>query len=206
MGLRGLIARARTEGNLEAAIDLANRADELKPGTPWVVKELFDLHLKLRHWDEAETVLARMARGKAAKSASVKRTRSVIALERARQALKRDEKAAAFDLALSAHQLDPAFVPASVLAIRLSVPSRKRDKLIAEAWKTNPHPDLIAAIREAKAFEDEAAWLDYVRTMLAPNTPDNRETLMEEARAALAAQKWGEARKYLNRVAEIDPS
>lgn len=206
LGLRGLIGRAKADGDVTEALLHTKRADELKPGTEWVLKELLEIYLKTRQYEEADTVLARMARGKAGKSAKVRHLKAVISYERALAQYKAEEKTLALTLALQAHDLDPDFVPASALALYLSEPGRKRDKLINEIWRHTPHPDIAKAIKDGGPSGAASDWYLQVKRLLAPLKPDHRETALVMARAAFEAQEWGDARQYLDKAAQIDPS
>ncbi len=209
LGLRGLINRAIKEGDLEKARDLARRADELRPGTSWIVKELYELALKLRDWEAAEQALTRMARGKAAKGDAVRRARAVITYEQALAAVRNQRDADALSLAEQAHDLDPTFVPAAVLAVKLTADqgsSRKLHKLISETWKHAPHRDLAEAIRKTVSGEQPADWLRRAKETVAPHNPDHVETHLMLAKAALASRDWGPAREHLMKAGGDHPS
>ncbi|WP_169543922.1 heme biosynthesis protein HemY [Sneathiella aquimaris] len=205
LGLRGLIQRAKAENDLDLALLYVEKADKLKPGTEWVLKDLLGLFLKLHRYEDADKTLTRMARGKTAKSDRVKHMRAVIAYQRALPLAENGEKEKALTLALDAHDLDPAFVPASVMAISLSQPGRKLDKLINDAWRHAPHPDIAKAVKNLIPVESPADWLLRAKRLIAPLKPEHPETMMVMARAALDAQEWGQARGYLNKTADIDP-
>ncbi|MCF8467250.1 MAG: hypothetical protein K9G33_07585 [Sneathiella sp.] len=208
LGLRGLINRARKENDLKKARSLTERADELRPGTPWVLKELYELALKLRDWELADHTLARMTRGKAAKGEAVKRARAVISFERALQCLNAGKAEEALPLAVLAHELDPAFVPAAVLDVKLTAElesPRKLHKLIAEAWKNAPHRDLAEAIRKTVSGEQPPDWLRRAQETVAPHNPDHVETHLMLAKAALASSDWGPARDHLMKAGGDHP-
>ena len=54
LGVRGLLTIAEHEGDAERALALARRADELRPGTPWVVDKRFQLEIAAGDWRAAE--------------------------------------------------------------------------------------------------------------------------------------------------------
>ncbi|MZR29668.1 heme biosynthesis protein HemY [Sneathiella litorea] len=209
LGLRGLINRAIKEGDLEKARDLAKRADELRPGTSWVLKELYELALKLRDWEGAESALTRLARGKSAKGDAVKRAKAVITYEQALSAMKEKETAKALSLAQQAHELAPTFVPAAVLDVELTAEqgsTRKLHKLIGEAWKHAPHRDLAEAIRSSVSGEQPSDWFRRAKETVAPHNPDHVETHLMLAKAALASNNWAPAREHLMRAGGDNPS
>ncbi|TNE37119.1 MAG: heme biosynthesis protein HemY [Alphaproteobacteria bacterium] len=209
LGLRGLINRARGEGNIAEARRLAERAEELRPGTLWVQKELYELAVKARDWEAADQALSRMARGKAAKGDAVRRARAVITYERADVARAQGKTEAALTLALQAHDLDPGFVPAAVLAVTLTAKegaSRKLNKLIADCWKKAPHRDLADAIRKVVSGEQPSDWFRRARETVAPHNPDHPETHLMLARAAMASNDWGPAREHLMKAGGDAPT
>jgi HemY protein len=209
LGLRGLINRAIKEGDLEKARDLAKRADELRPGTAWVLKELYELALKLRDWEGAESALTRLARGKKAKGDIVRRAKAVITYEQALIATKEKRQADALSLAQQAHDLDPTFVPAAALDVKLTAEqgsSRKLHKLIGEAWNHAPHRDLAEAIRNTVSGEQPADWFRRAKETVAPHNPEHVETHLMLAKAALASRDWGPAREHLMKAGGANPS
>ncbi|WP_373086004.1 heme biosynthesis protein HemY [Sneathiella sp.] len=209
LGLRGLISRAHKEGDLIKARKYAERAEELRPGTAWVLKELYELALKLRDWEAADRILARMSKGKAAKGEAVKRAKAVISYERAlecREAGKREE---ALAFATTAHELDPTFVPAAALDVALTASlssARKLQKLIDESWKRAPHRDLAEAIRKTVPGEQPPDWFRRASQTVAPNNPDHVETHMMLAKAAFESRDWGPAREHLMKAGGDNPS
>ena len=209
LGLRGLINRAIKEGDLEKARDLAKRADELRPGTAWVLKELYELALKLRDWEGAESALSRLARGKSAKGDTVRRAKAVITYEQALTAVHEKREADALTLAQQAHELDRAFVPAAVLDVKLTADqgsTRKLHKLIGEAWKHAPHRELAEAIRNTVSGEQPSDWFRRAKETVAPHNPDHVETHLMLAKAALASRDWGPAREHLMKAGGDNPS
>jgi len=208
LGLRGLINRARKEKDIEKARSLAARADELRPGTDWVLKELYELSLKARDWDKADQTLIRMARGKAAKGDAVKHARAVISYERALICHEKGQENDALALVTAAHALDPTFIPAAVLAIKLAAKlesPRKLHKLVADCWKRAPHRDLVETIRLSNSGEQPPDWFRRAQDTVAPHNPDHVETHLMLAKAALASSDWGPARDHLMKAGGDTP-
>jgi HemY protein len=209
LGLRGLINRARKENDNEKAISLAKRADELRPGTGWVLKELYDLALATRDWDMANKTISRMARGKAAKGAAVVRAKAVISYERALILKNQNKNEEALPLAIEAHDMDPTFVPAAILAVTLTAKlesPRKLTKIIADCWKNAPHKELAEAIRTVQSGEQPPDWLRRAEQTVATHNPDHIETHLMLARAALASRDWGPARDHLMKAINKAPA
>jgi len=206
MGLRGLINRAKSDNDLQGAITHAMRADALKPGTEWVLKELLELQLKTRDYVAANGVSSRIARGKAAKNPALKHLRAVINYQLALSKLDKENTASALELAEAAHRMDPAFVPAAVLILKLSAADRKRDKLVSTIWASTPHPDVVDAIKNLMPLETEGDWFTRAKRIFNPTAGDHGISNLALAKAALDAREWGEARKYLNTLSKEGPT
>jgi HemY protein len=206
LGLRGLIERARADGDLAQTLIHLRRADDLKPGTEWVLKGLMEILLKQRNYEDAEAVLDRMGRGKSAKQEGVRHLQAVIGYERARLAKREGKTEATLSLAEAAHSADPKFVPAAALLVQSMGSGRKRDKVISNAWRLNPHPELKVAIKDLVLAEGAQEWLARAKAIMLPSAPDHRETKIALARAAFDARQFGEARKYLDDLSKNNPS
>ncbi|WP_025897226.1 tetratricopeptide repeat protein [Sneathiella glossodoripedis] len=206
LGLRGLVNQAKRNNEYQKALELALQADQEKPGTDWVLKELFDLSLQLKDFDGALKYLERSGKGKAAKDPARLHLKAILEYERAIRRLDASDVQQAQALLQRAHDLDPDFVPATAKLISLSDDGRRREKLISAAWRQTPHPDVALAIKRLVPVESEADWYARAKKLFLSTNPDHRESLIELAKAALAAREWGDARKYLNALLESDPS
>ena len=204
LGLRGLLMQAQRAGDSDRALQLAERASRLRPGTPWVLEALFDLQTRTGRWAEAEATLESMQRHKLLGRDDSNHRRAVLRTERSKAADLRGDGQRALQLAREAHKLDPHLVPASVEVDRLQAASgkpRRAEKVILEAWGTSPHPSLAQAFAELHA--DLPALERYRRfERLARTNPSHIETHLALAEAAIEAQLWGEAREHLNRAGE----
>lgn len=206
MGLRGLIALAKSANDLQGAIALATRADAFKPGTEWVLKELLDLQLKTRNYAAAAAILPKMPRGKAAKNSALPHLRAVIDYQRALIKLDTDDASGALALVQSAHKSDPDFIPAASLLLKLSPADRKRDKLVSAIWARTPHPDVVSMVKNFVPLENESDWLTRAKSIFGAAGGDHRYSNFALARAALDAREWGDARKYLTNLASGEPT
>ncbi|MHA1564008.1 MAG: heme biosynthesis HemY N-terminal domain-containing protein, partial [Alphaproteobacteria bacterium] len=78
LGLRGLITQALKSGDKAQALNLVERANRLRPGTPWVLDALVELHGGEGEWRAAQLALEEGLRRKAIPAAAG--TRSLAAL------------------------------------------------------------------------------------------------------------------------------
>ncbi len=204
LGLRGLLMQATRAGESTAALEYARRAYQLRPQTPWVLTTLFDLQVRAGRWDEAEKTLDEAIRRRAVDAVQGQRDKTIVLNERGRVAEAAGEAARAIAFARKSLDLGRDFLPATLRIARLLIAddsARRAARIIEDAWRQEPHPDLLALYREALAPADALAWLKEAQK-LAEQSPDHPETLLALAEAALAARLWGEARRYLDAALE----
>jgi HemY protein len=206
LGLRGLITHALRHGDDATALTLTQRAHALRPQTPWVATSLLELQTRGGLWREAEATLVEMGRAKLLTGPQRYHHQAAILLERSRAAEAGGENAAALSLAAKAADLAPdlpAAVERHAQLLQRAGQGRKAGKVIEAAWRRMPHPALAEIY--ATLVPDEAPLARVKRfEKLAEANPDHAESHVAVARAALAAQLWGEARRHLAAVGSLD--
>jgi HemY protein len=209
LGLRGLFVQARRAGDRTRALDIARRAFEMRPNTPWAAQAVFEIETAEEDWGAALKTLDRSLRAKLVSRNEARRRRTVlltaqaiVAAEAARMQVGEARKAAketALSQALQAVSLDPSFVPAAALAARLCGETgrvRKGAKLVEDAWVQAPHPDLAEAYMGL--VEGESGYDRFKRMkLLAGRNRDHVESRVALARAAIGARDWLAARGAL---------
>lgn len=203
LGLRGLLTQALAEGDRAAALRLAERANELRPGTPWVVRHLIELKREADDVAGALATLEGAERRRALPRPETQATKARLLAARARESQAEGDIDGALKLALKAHKADPALIEATAMAARLNIAKNKRrraEKLIEEAWVRAPDPALARAY--AEAAPDGASALDQVKRFerLLSLKPDHPEGHIALAEAALKAELWGAARSHLTKA------
>jgi HemY protein len=199
LGLRGLITQALRQGDDSTALRLAQRAHALSPQTPWVATTLLELQTRDGQWREAEATLAEMGRAKLLSGPRRYHHQAAILLERSRRAEADGNHDAALSLAAKAQDLAPELSPAVeryALLLQRAGQDRKALKAIETAWRRAPHPVLAEIYSTLVPGETPLARLKRVERLAEAN-PDHPESHLAVARAALAAQLWGEARRHL---------
>ncbi|HXM84826.1 MAG TPA: heme biosynthesis HemY N-terminal domain-containing protein, partial [Stellaceae bacterium] len=199
LGLRGLIARALKTGDEVQALKLIERAQKLKPRTPWVLRGQYELLARAKRWDEADMFLAEAIRTKAVNAEEGRHHRAALLHERGRSAQQHGRARDALDLAARAHALDPGFAPATAWYAELLEAAgkhRRARKTIEAAWRIAPHPDLARAYGALYADESELARVKRFER-LAEINPGHVESHVAQGHAALKARLWGEARRHL---------
>ena len=211
MGLRGLLVNAMENGYTERAYELAQKAEKLYPKQVWVVQMLYDLSIQQKDWAQAEKTLNRAIKLNMIDTARKKSDQVAMCIAQGEAYKGQEDYRKAIKYLKKAHFLDPSFVPAAQRLAELYI-EKERTKLVRpiliETWKKNPHPDLIPlwdAITPEKKNDGGNARLRWFEKLVALN-PDSAEGQMATAQVAMDNELWGQAREYLKRAEEIEPS
>ena len=198
LGLRGLFADARQAGDIATARAHAERALALNPRLAWASGAVLHLQAAARDWPAAAATLAQQSRAGllGAGEAGPKQAAMLAA-----QALGLEDKdrAKAFDAASRAHKLDPALVPAALVAARALIAEgsqRKAAKVLRDTWSRSPHPDLAEVLAHLKPGDGPETRFERVRDLV-NEAAGGLEGAHALARAAAKAQRWDVARKAL---------
>jgi len=193
LGVRGLLTQALKAGNEPAALVLAERARSLRPRTGWALASLADLQSRAGRWKEAEATLVEAIKRKALPAAEGKRAQAALLLEQSRAAAAGGDAKGALALADRAEDADPGFAPAAAWhaeLLRDNDRHRQAARVIEQAWRLAPEPALAEVYRSL--VPDEAPLARMKRFQhLAESNPDNPETFLVLAEAALRARLWG---------------
>jgi HemY protein len=199
LGLRGLLNQALRAGDRSAALRLAARATELRPGTRWAVESRFDLETREGRWEAARETLAQAAKRRLVPPEQARHRRGVLLYELSCAALASGDQRRALALAAEARALThdlaaPAAHHAQLLLREQRV--GQAAKIVERAWRTAPHPDLA---RVYGTIHDGEPPLTRVKSFerLAAQNPMAAESNLALAEAALDAKLWGEARRHL---------
>jgi HemY protein len=199
LGVRGLLTLAEQEGDGARALDLARRAEALRPEAPWVLEKLFALEIEAGNWAAAERVIGEAVKRRAITPDQAKRRRALVALEESRLAEAKHDAPGALRFARKALDAAPDLTAAAIRAASLlhaEGEDRRVRKVVEDAWEYGPHPELARLYRAAGAETDPLKRLKAFERLerQAPNHPG---THLVMARAALDAKLWGEARRHL---------
>ncbi len=113
----------------------------------------------------------------------------------------------ALHLARDAVVADPGFLPAALQLIRLEVAAGRpaeAEAALKSAWRKVPARPLLDACAVLWADDDAAAHLARMEA-LAESNPGHREGHLAAGEAAVAAAKWGVARRHLMAAIKIAP-
>ena len=198
LGLRGLFAEAKQSGDLASAIRHAEKALALNPRLAWASTAMLQIQTARKDWQAAAATISTQAKSSLLPRAEADRKRaSLLAAEAlALEDTKRDR---ALTLALDAHSLDPALVPAALVAGRCYIANnntRKALRILRDTWAKSPHPDIAEVVAHAKPGDGPEERFERVRDLVG-DTEDHLEGAVALARAAARARRWEVARKTL---------
>lgn len=205
LGLRGLLMQALRGGDHPRALGYVRQAQALRPKTPWVATNLFELSQRTGDLDGAAAALKQAVKIKAMGKAEADHKGAVITLAKAARASAEGREEEAIALARLADRSDPDFLAAALLHARLAVAGkayREAAKVVERSWPRTPSAELAALYREAAP---EAKPLEQVKRIarLAAFNPQHRESHLALAEANLEAGLWGEVRRHLGQLVSL---
>jgi HemY protein len=207
LGLRGLLNQALRVGDRGTALRLTQRAMTLRPSTPWVVESLFDLEAREERWQAAYETLAQAVKRRIVPPERARHYRGVILYELSLAALGSGDRRRGVNLAAQAQALAQNLAAPAAHHARLLLQDRRTGpaaKSVERAWRTAPHPELAQVYGEIYNGEAPLARVKRFERLAAQN-PTARESYLALAEAALEAQLWGEARRYLEQALSAAP-
>ena len=199
LGLRGLITQAEKEGDAEKSLNLLKRAYFLRPKSAWVSKNLFELQVKNRCWNDASVTNQKLLKIGIIDQSSNRERNSVLSYQIGLNALSKNNRNDAFREFKRAYNLDPTFVPGVKSFVRELIDRGQHSKAqnaIEKTWKLCPHPHLLELYWEAAEAQNPMDRTQASQSLLKIN-PDHFESHIAIVKPALDAKLWGEARKHL---------
>jgi HemY protein len=206
VALRGLYTLARKAGDDAAARRHAERALRANPSLAWASDAMMAYQSGDEDWPAALVLIESQRRSGVIDRDRSKALKAVVMTAQAMAAEGKDNAAAA-DLALKAHKLDPALVLAAVIAGRVQAEQghlRKASKVLEATWKLSPHPDIAEVYRHARMGDSVSDRLVRMRDLLAVHHGDE-EGAVALATAAIEALDWKTARAALRPYLEDRP-
>lgn len=208
VGVKGLLAQALEKGETDRALKLAQHAFTLKPKSSDVMSTLFGLQSTENDWAGARDTLAAMNRTHVLPRDVADRREAVLLLADARNAAANDDTEKARDLALRANKKSPGLAPAAVMAAKLTASSdspRRAARVLKEAWRQAPHPDIAAAFAALVPDETAEARRKRFRDLL-KIAPEHVETQLLEAELALADKDFDAAKRIAGKLVADNPT
>ena len=168
LGLRGLFAEARQNGDVSSAMVHAERALKLNPRLAWASSAVLQLQSLRKDWPGAAATLQQQARSGLMPTDESNQKQAIMLAAQA-LAIEDTNSAEALTLALKAHKLDAGLVPAALVAARIYASQnspRKVSRIIRETWQHAPHPDLAEVLAHAKPGDGPEPRFERVRDLV----------------------------------------
>ncbi|MGL5138422.1 MAG: heme biosynthesis protein HemY, partial [Beijerinckiaceae bacterium] len=207
VGLRGLHIEAERRSDPAAARFYADEAYKLAPGADWASEAALAYRCQDRDWLAAMAMVEQQASRRLITKDDARKKRATLltadAMERGPM-----EADAAFRGLQEATRLDPALPAAAALVARkLSEKGdyAKASKLLEEAWKAMPHPDVAEGYLDVRIGDSAQDRLKRAKKLmnLALADPESR---LAVARAALDAKEFRVARENLETLVLETPT
>jgi HemY protein len=205
LGLRGLYMEARRLGANEAARQYAEKAVEHAPYLPWAAQATLESRSQSGRWDDAIRLLDQQRMANILEKPQAERWKAVLLTAKANDRLEGDPKGARDD-AMAALKLAKDLVPAAVIASKAWLREdnvRKAASTLEGVWKLGPHPEIARAYIRARSGDSTVDRLKRAEKLEAMR-PNNIESLLAVAQAALDAQEFKKARAKAEAAARME--
>jgi HemY protein len=206
LGLRGLYMEARRLGANEAARQYAERAVEDAPYLPWAAQATLESRSQAGRWDDAIRLLDQQRVAGILEKSQADRLKAVLLTAKAGDQLEGDPKGAR-DNATAALKLARDLVPAAIIAAKAYLREeniRKAASILEASWKLGPHPETARTYIRARSGDSTIDRLKRADKLEALR-PNNVESLLAVAQAALDAQEFAKARAKAEAAARMAP-
>ena len=207
VALRGLYVAARKDGNESAARDYAERAYQRDSSLAWASSAVGGYLSNAQDWPAVANLLESQRRAGIIDRDEANAKRAVVLTAQAMAAEESDPDAA-IDLAVKAHKLDEALVPAAVVAGRTLAAKgslRRASKILEKTWRKNPHPDIAEVYVHSRAGDSAQDRLQRMKELL-QISDGGVEGAVALAHAAIDVRDWAGARKALDPYTAERPS
>ena len=203
LGIRGLLNQALTRNDKPAALKLAMRAYCIRPNSDRAANQLFNLQVLNGQWLNAQVTNDKQVKSRLIDKNTGRRRKALLTLQQGLEASTSDNPESALKYFKGSYDSDPSFIPAVLNYVKKLI-EQKRDStaidVIKKTWRTHPHPDVVLPYWQASNASDGPEIVKTTET-LARENPNHPESFIALARAAIEAQLWSEARKYLTTLA-----
>jgi len=198
VALKGLFEAARRSGDAPAARRYAEQALRRNAGVAWASNAMLAIQSAESDWPAVSATIEAQRKARLLDDETARKKRAVVLTAQA-LAAEDAEPDAALDLATRAHKLDPALVPAAVVAGRLNAQEgslRRSAKILEKTWALSPHPDIAAVYAHARSGDSLLDRLKRIRSLIRV-APGGEEGAVALAEAAVDARDWKLAREAL---------
>ncbi len=205
--VKGLLGEAVKDGDFDTALELAERAYELKPDAAGTGRNLLNLYKQMGRWDEARKFIEknrkRLGSNKlpVTQRVNVGSEMAVVTFMCVRRAMQNGESEKAFELLHDVLRARVDFIPAVVLYAEMAAERGREARaagFIERAWRETPHPDLAAKYFDL--FEGDSPKKRLKRALrLNSINSEGAEGSKAVAKMAMKAENPALAREHIER-------
>ncbi len=199
LGWRGLISEAARQGQSEEAARLSRQAASLLPDSSWLCLYRLEQEARAGDWTEALGALRTAIKLKAQPAATLAIKEAALLLAMAKDALTREALEGAQSKAERALKIKgPHRSTAAALLAEVKLhagDTRGAAQQIMQAWKEEPDAALFAVWQKIHAGLPALEFFRLTEKLVAKH-PDHNASRLALAQAAVAADLWGEARRF----------
>lgn len=197
-GLYGLYRLFQKKKDRLRALDMATRALRSVPTLPWANGAVLADRALAEDWEIVTSLLESHFKLGLLDEKNYQKKRAAIEVA---HGLRQEKEApdVSLTLALKAHRLDPALVPAATLVARRYSEMgafSKAQKILEQTWALSPHGDIAQAYANAGKTKSGTDRLERFLS-LRQRAPGGEEGAVVWARFCLEAGRWEEARQAL---------
>jgi HemY protein len=196
---RSLSDAASKQEIFPEALHMAERAHAINPKD---IKNLFGLHLRLGHWQQAHNTIKRAIKKHHITRSEARHFRCLVYVTQGTQLLETEQFDDALKIANLAIKEAPDYLPAVLFAARTYVAVKdepKATKLIMRSWGYMPHPQLAGLLLSLISKQPKDAQMKQVQKLAACN-PDSIESALAVTQAAIHNKLWDLAYQTLQKV------
>ncbi|MEL6266937.1 MAG: heme biosynthesis HemY N-terminal domain-containing protein [Pseudomonadota bacterium] len=209
VGVKGLLRMAEGEGDRDTALILARTAAALNSEDKEILDQLYTLQSHKYDWDGARVTLGALKKAGLLTPAEAARRESMLALAQAAEHEDAGRHGEALKMAVDAAKIDPTNPGALSKATKHLAETgatRQAARLVQEAWKTAPSPQIAQIFANLEPDETPGARRSRFEELLFSANPEHAQTLYTRAELALLEKKWDDARDCLKKLNETEPS
>jgi HemY protein len=208
VGVRGLMKQKLEDGDSVTALQLAQKAFQMKPKHVETQDILLRLQAESHDWAGARATLgAKLKTGTLPRDVH-KRRDAVLALSQAADLIADESSIEKREATIEANKLSPDLIPAAAMAARSYIAqgnAKYASRVLTKAWSVQPHPDLAAAFAEIVPDESPRARLKRFEA-LTKLRAEHAETKMLLAELLIAAEDFPAARRALGDLPTTEPT
>lgn len=197
-GLRGLVMLAQKHGQHQKAYELLQKAYEVRPTSPWVMKNLLQWDLRHSVLGESAILVERLMASDDLNRAEGIRLQAIIAWKKAIKAQKEQDYDRYYEAIHEALGLAPDLSPA-VFSLAAYYDESKRThqaiKVLTKGYKALPLPRYVDFC--ARIFQGTSLQIYQQVEALVSSHPTHPVSLLILGTFAARAHLWGKARQHL---------